>query len=162
MSFRWIALSGALIAGSSAAAASAPTAPAAVVKSFYAWVFAGPRAAWDRLPEAKPFLTPSFYALLSNVMPYEERTHREVLDADPFIDAQIEASGVTVGDAAIDGSKATVRVAVHYPKWPAGNHVTVVLLDTAHGWRIDDLVGARGGSARANLTRAMAPSTKQR
>jgi Protein of unknown function (DUF3828) len=161
MNLRCLALSGALIAGSPVAAASAPATPTAVVKSFYAWVFA-PRSAWDRLPAAKSFLTPSFYALLASVMPYEQRTHREVLDADPFIDAQIEASGVTVGEATVKGSKATVNVAVHYPKSSAGGRVTVVLLETARGWRIDDLVGARGGSARANLTRAMAPPPAHR
>jgi len=163
VTFRCIALIGALsLASTSAVAASVPAAPTAVVKSFYAWVFANPRSTWDRLSAAKPFLTPSFYALLSRVMPYEQRTHQEVLDADPFTDAQIESSGVTVGAAVIKGSKATFGVAVRYPRSPAGGQVAVVLVETAGGWRIDDLVGARGGSVRAELTRAMAPSPAQR
>lgn len=155
MRMRAIALLGVLLLLAPAASGAASlTSPTSVVKSFYAWYFATP-SPWDHLSGARPFFTTSLYELLSRVMPYERRTHGEVLDADPFIDAQIASSGVAVGSESVGGVKAAVVVVVHYPKTSAGDHVQVMLVKTADGWRIDDFVGAVGGSVRTNLERAM-------
>ncbi|HZY98635.1 MAG TPA: hypothetical protein VFE36_03595, partial [Candidatus Baltobacteraceae bacterium] len=75
----------------------------------------------------------------------------EVLEAQPFEDAQIPASSVTVGTATISGSTAKVPVTIHYARTPGNGKVTAVVIKTAQGWLIDDFVGAVGGSLRANL-----------
>jgi hypothetical protein len=138
-------------------AEAAASSPAAVVRSFYQW-YSSPAAkghTFDHLTAARAFLTPSLYALLGRVMPYERSHHGEVLEADPFIDAQIESSSVSVGNATIANSRATVPVTVHYPKDPSGGHVNVIVLQTVAGWRIDDFVGATGGSAKKMLAQNM-------
>jgi hypothetical protein len=157
MSMRRIALfcGFAFLAATVSAAAAAPT-PTAVVRSFYQWYFS-PSAkghTFDHLGAAREFFTPSFYALLSRVMPYE-RLHGEVLEADPFIDAQIEASSVSVGSATITDGSAAVPVTVRYPRSISGGQVKVIVVKTAAGWRIDDFVGTTGGSVKSMLAHNM-------
>jgi hypothetical protein len=133
---------------------SSSAAPGSVVKSFYAWYFSAP-SPWDHLKDARPFLTSSLYSLLGQVISYERRTNDEILDADPFIDAQIASSGVTVGNAITAGAKAVVVVQVRYAKTSLRSRVKVILVKTAEGWRIDDFIGDRGGSVRAHLKKEM-------
>jgi hypothetical protein len=157
MNLRTVALFGSLALFAPAVAAGATTTPAGVVQAFYQWYSASAGrsgGAFSRLGGARQLLTPSLYALLSRVRPYE-RTHDEVLDADPFVDAQIEASGMTVGAATVTKNAAVVPVTIRYSKAPAGGHVKVVVVKTAMGWRIDDFIGATGGSLRRTLARNM-------
>jgi hypothetical protein len=156
MNMRRIALSCgvAFLAATVSAGAAAP-APAAVVRSFYQW-YLSPAAkghTFDHLGAARPYFTPSFYALLSRVMPYE-RVHGEVLEADPFIDAQIEASAVSVGTATVANGSATVPVTVRY-RGSSSGRVRVIVVKTASGWRIDDFIGTTGGSVRKTLAQNM-------
>jgi hypothetical protein len=157
MSMRRITLScGLAFLAATVTAEAAASAPAAVVRSFYQW-YLSPAAkghTFDHLGAARAYFTPSFYALLSRVMPYE-RAHGEVLEADPFIDAQIEASAVNVGTAAVANGSATVLVTVRYPGSSSAGHVRVIVVNTAAGWRIDDFIGTTGGSVRKLLAQNM-------
>ncbi len=158
MSIRMIALfCGLAFLAPTAAAGALEPRPAEVVHSFYAWYFSPSvkGLAFNHLSGARHFMTRSFWALLARVRPYE-KVHGEVLEADPFIDAQIEASSVSLGSSFTFNGVATVTVTVHYPKAPSAGHVKVMLVRTADaGWRIDDIVGATGGSVRKTLAQNM-------
>jgi len=131
--------------------------PDAVVRAFYNWDLSVkyPQSWLDHLGGAQPYLTPSLYGLVSQIGPYERKHGAAVLDAQPFEDAQIPASSVTVGTAVVSGNGAKVPVAIHYAKSSGSGHVTVVVVKTAGRWLIDDFVGAVGGSLRSNLASAM-------
>ncbi|HEY1976401.1 MAG TPA: hypothetical protein VGG89_07650 [Candidatus Baltobacteraceae bacterium] len=136
--------------GSPAATAGTPE---SVVRAFYNWDLSVkyPQSYLDHLSGAKPYLTTSLYGLVSQIGPFEQKNHEEVLDAQPFEDAQIPASSATVGVATVSGNSAKVPVAIRYSRAPGAGHVTVVVIKTAQGWLIDDFVGSVGGSLRANL-----------
>jgi hypothetical protein len=136
-----------------AAPVGAATTPEAVVRAFYNWDLSVkyPQSYLDHLSGAKPYLTPSLYNLVAQIGPFEQKNKEEVLDAQPFEDAQIPASSVKVGLAVISGSNAKVPVTIYYSRSTTGGHVTAVVVKTAQGWLIDDFVGAVGGSLRANL-----------
>ena len=136
-----------------AAPVGAATTPEAVVRAFYNWDLSVkyPQSYLDHLSGAKPYLTPSLYNLVSQIGPFEEKNKVEVLDAQPFEDAQEPASSATVGVAVVSGNSAKVPVAIHYARTPGSGHVTVAVVKTAQGWLIDDFVGAVSGSLRANL-----------
>jgi hypothetical protein len=154
MSIRTIVLfCGVAFLAPTAAAGALDARPAEVVHLFYGWYFSpGVKGrAFNHISRARPFLTRSFGTLLARVHPYEE-AHGAVLEADPFIDAQIEASSVTLGSSFTQNGAAMVTVTVHYPKDSSVGHVKVQLIRTADaGWRIDDIVGATGGSLRKTL-----------
>lgn len=127
--------------------------PETVVRAFYDWDLSVkyPQSWLDHLGGAKPYLTPSLYSLVSQIGPFEKKNQEAVLDAQPFEDAQIPASSVKVGVAAISGNNAKVPVTIYYARSATGGHVTAIVTKTAQGWLIDDFVGAVGGSLRANL-----------
>jgi hypothetical protein len=157
MRFRAIALfCGLMFMAPTVAAGAVEPRPANVVQSFYAWYFSPSvnRRAFDHLGGARQFMTKPFWELLARVRPYEQ-VHGAVLDADPFIDAQIEASSVSLGSSFTFNGAATVTVVVHYPKDPSAGHVKVMLVRTVAGWRIDDVAGATGGSVRKALAHTM-------
>jgi hypothetical protein len=58
----------------------------------------GSRLLLDHLSGAKPYLTSSLYNLVSQIAPFEQKNKAEVLDAQPFEDAQIPASSVNTRD----------------------------------------------------------------
>lgn len=136
---------------------AAATAPETVVRLFYNWDLSVkyPQSWLEHLGGAKPYLTASLYNLVSQVGPFEQKNKAEVLDAQPFEDAQIPASSVTVGAPGISGNRAKVPVTIHYARTTGSGHVTVVVIKTAQGWLIDDFVGSVGGSLRANLAHNM-------
>jgi hypothetical protein len=136
---------------------AAATTPEAVVRAFYNWDLSVkyPQSWIDHLSGAKPYLTPSLYNLVSQIGPFERKNKEEVLEAQPFEDAQIPASSVNVGAAGITGDRAKVPVTIHYGRTPGSGHVTAVVIKTAQGWLIDDFVGSVGGSLRANLAHNM-------
>jgi hypothetical protein len=138
------------------AGVAAATTPGAVVGSFYQWYFsAGVKGrAFNHLSGARKFLTPSLYALLGRVQPYEA-LHGEVLDADPFIDAQIDAADMILGNAVVTGTNAVVPVTIRYPKARSGGLVKVTVVKSAIGWRIDDFIGKTGSSLRKTLAHNM-------
>jgi hypothetical protein len=125
--------------------APAPAAPAAtptgVTNAFYHWYFSvvTTRGGWQaHLAGAKPYLAPSLYTNLAQVIALEQRTHDAILDYDPFNDSQIFATSVTVGTASISGGKALTPVTIHYPRSSTGGHVSVHLVKSAAGWLIED------------------------
>jgi hypothetical protein len=157
MNIRTTALLGGLaFLATSVAGVTAVTTPAGVVGSFYQWYFSAnvKGRAFNHLSGARKFLTPSLYALLSRVQPYEAR-HGEVLDADPFIDAQIDAVDMILGNAIVTGTNAVLPVTIRYSKAPSAGHVKVVVVMSSTGWRIDDFVGTTGGSLRKTLAHNM-------
>ncbi len=150
MSIRTIALfcGLAFLAPTIAAGAPEPR-PAAVVQSFYEWYFSPSvkGRAFTQLIGARRFLTPSFYALLARVPPYEQ-VHGEVLEADPFIDAQIEASSVSLGSSITNNGIATVTATVHYPKDPSAGHLKIMLVKALCRWLADRRHRRRNGRER--------------
>ena len=136
---------------------AAETTPEAVVRAFYNWDLSVkyPQSWLDHLSGAKPYLTSSLYNLVSQIGPFEQKNKAEVLDAQPFEDAQIPASSVNVGAAGISGNRATVPVTIRYARTTGSGHVTVVVIKTAQGWLINDFIGGVGGSLRANLAHNM-------
>ena len=141
----------------SALPVAAATTPEAVVRAFYDWDLSVkyPQSWLDHLSGAKPYLTSSLYNLVSQIGPFERKNKAEVLEAQPFEDAQIPASSVNVGAAGISGNRAKVPVTIHYARTTGTGHVTVVVIKTAQGWLIDDFIGGVGGSLRANLAHNM-------
>lgn len=142
-----------------ASPAAAATTPEAVVRAFYNWDLSVkyPQSYLDHLSGAKPYLTQSLYSMVSQIGPFEQKNKVEVLDAQPFEDAQEPASSVKVGSAAISGNSAKVPVTIYYARSTTGTggHVTAVVVKTAQGWLINDFVGAVSGSLRANLAQNM-------
>ncbi len=160
MSLRFAApaLTAFALAGAVATAAPAQT-PAAAASALYAWVFHGHDANRD-LHAIRPVLSARFYGDLTRVFAVEARTHTLVLDANPFIDAQIEADYATVGTPSVTGSTATVPVKISYKRYPKGNVLTMVEVKTASGWRIDDILDHTGHSTDALIRRNLAMSAK--
>ena len=141
----------------SALPVAAATTPEAVVRAFYNWDLSVkyPHSWLDHLSGAKPYLTSSLYNLVGQIGPFEQKNKAEVLEAQPFEDAQIPASSVNVGAAGVSGNRAKVPVTIHYARTTGSGHVTVVVIRTSQGWLIDDFIGGVGGSLRANLAHDM-------
>jgi hypothetical protein len=134
--------------------------PAGVTNAFYHWYFSvvTTRGGWQaHLAGAKPYLAPSLYASLAQVIALEQRTHDAILDYDPFNDSQIFATSVTVGSAAMTGATAVVPVTIHYPRSSTGGHLKVLLRKSAAGWLIEDFNAQVGGS----LSKVLAHALKQ-
>jgi hypothetical protein len=150
------ALIGVLVFGCVVAAAAVPDSPASVTTAMYQLVFHGN----DEMRALRPLMTPRFYGDLTDAYAYEKAQKTLILDANPFIDAQIEAVGYTVRTPHITGATARVPVKIAYKRYPPGHVLTIVLNRTATGWRIDDILDHTGASTdaliRSNLARARA------
>jgi hypothetical protein len=134
---------------------AAATTPEAVVRAFYNWDLSVkyPQSWLDHLSGAKPYLPSSLYNLVSKIGPFEQKNKAEVLDAQPFEDAQIPASSVNVGAAGISANRAKVPVTIHYTRTTGSGHMTIVVIKTMQGWLIDDfMVPSVGVCARTLRT----------
>jgi hypothetical protein len=145
----------AIMLGATAAAPQTGS-PASVTSALYAWVFHGS----GDLHAIRPLLTPRFYADLTEAEAVERRTHKLVLDANPFIDAQIQADSATVGAPALSGATARVPVKIVYKRFPSGNVLTIVAVRTSEGWRIDDILDHTGHSTDAEIRHNLAQARK--
>lgn len=136
------------------ARAGEPT-PAATVHAFYAWYFGAlkTRDGWSgHLAGARAYLTPSLYQLLAKTVAVQNAAHAEVLDADPFADAQEHPKSFSVGTPGAGSTVVNVPVTLAF----AGGHGTFVAVVRNGGdWRIDNLLYGSGGNLRATLTQAL-------
>jgi len=103
-----------------------------VVNSFYA-TYTGRHLNWLQLSPLRQYLTPSLYSLLQKVATETTNSHEEILDFDPFANAQEEMQSFTVGTGSVNGTSATVPVNIGYRHGPQSGRVSVVVVRGTDG-----------------------------
>ena len=125
------------------ATAPAPDSGAvAVVRNFYAWDFAQRNGDWTtHFDEAQKFFRPSLYALLREALAKQAKTDNVILDFDPFVNAQSNASGYELGTPVVKGSVTLVPVTLTIPHWATPKtHLTMVISHSPDGYAIYDVL----------------------
>jgi hypothetical protein len=149
-----------LVASAPAAPTTDRSSPVGVVNAFYAWYMK--HDLFGQLAEAKPYLTTGFYTNFATVLRAQRCLRTAIIDWDPFNGSQIDTASYSVGAAAVRGNTASVPVHLMLRMYAgrapfAGKPVTIALVRTASGWRIDDAIDQPGGSLqrglRSNLVR---------
>lgn len=133
--------------------ASPAATPAAAVDSLYRWYFSDrkPGGWMDHLAGARPYLEPSLYALLSNVLAQQKAHPGEaLLDFDPFANAQEPPTGYKVGKTALLHGTTAVSVAIVFPRGLTG-HVTAIVRKSASGWQVSNLEYGHNIDLRSTL-----------
>lgn len=123
--------SGTAYAGEAAAASSATS----VVKNFYGWYLVQPNHEWTaHLPQIKSTFDPSLYLMFETVLHSKANQEEPVMDFDPFVNAQWDATSYVLGTPVIKGAEVRIPVMLN----PAGHPnrrttLTVVLRTDASG-----------------------------
>jgi Protein of unknown function (DUF3828) len=126
--------------------ASAQSTPATnVVRHLYDWYFGAQRhrpGMWmNDLVHARPSLDPALYALLRAGVTYDNDHHSaDILDFDPFVAAQIDASSYAVGPPAGSGDRVVVPVTLTY-RHGGKNVVRVIVQREGTSYRVYDIEG---------------------
>jgi hypothetical protein len=170
MLVRFFALMLTLALGSAAVAADRP--PADTVSGLYAHYLAATKLGPKGRFEAKPYLLPSFYALIASANARQDSCFKAkgtrclVIDWDIYDGAQVElyAYVVEAAKTTITGTSAIVPVKLTYERnGTAGptDTMLVQLTKTADGWRVADLLPpdpsspTKTYSTRATIQRAL-------
>ena len=131
---------------SSPASASNATAPAratAVVKSFYGWYLVQPNHEWTaHLSQIKSTFDPSLYAMLETVLHSKANQEEPVMDFDPFVNAQWDATSYLLGAPVVKGAEVWIPVTLNpagHPN-PKTNLIAVARADGSGRWVIYDFV----------------------
>lgn len=106
--------------------------PAAVTEAFYRWYIGYPgNAAADGAYQGSPYLAQSYIERIDALRTAETRG-----GADPFLLAQDVPARFEVGEAVIDGDRASVTLSLYWAgnEIPTVRHVWLEILDGA--WRI--------------------------
>jgi hypothetical protein len=135
----------AFAASSSALASNSTAVPSAtaVVKNFYGWYLVQPNHEWTaHLSQIKSTLDPSLYTMLQTVLHSKANQEEPVLDFDPFVNAQWDATTYVLGTPVVKGAEVRVPVTLN----PAGHPnpkttLTAVLRMNASGrWVIYNFI----------------------
>lgn len=146
------ALSAMLFALSSIPAAGVQTSSAAAtVTSFYHWYFAN-KTDWTRLARARPYLTPSLYSALENVLHKQRSEGAEILEFDPFIGAQEQAQWYEVRSPSGNGTRLSVPVHLGFSHSNQPATINVIVVNGSGGWKIDDFAYPGNGTLRGQIT----------
>jgi hypothetical protein len=117
------------------------SAAVAVVRSFYAWDFAQRNGDWTtHFDEAKQFFRPSLYALLRQALVKQAKTNDVILDFDPFVNAQSNATGYELGTPVDKGSVTLIPVTLTIPHWTSKTHLTMAVSRSSGGYAIYDVL----------------------
>jgi hypothetical protein len=137
---------------------AAPAAtPAAAVDSLYRWYFSDPKpGGWmDHLAGARPYLEPSLYALLSNVLAQQKAHPGEaLLDFDPFANAQQLPTGYKIGKTSLLHGATAVSVAVTFPP-KLTTHLTAIVRKAPSGWQVSNLLYGNNFDLRSALRQSL-------
>jgi hypothetical protein len=115
----------------------------AAVRSFYAWDFAQSNGDWTtHFGRAKKFFRPSLYALLQQALAKQAKTNEVILDFDPFVNAQSNASAYELGTPVDKGSVTLVPVTLTIPHSTTKTHLTMVVSHSPDGYAIYDVLYA--------------------
>lgn len=125
-----------------------------VVNAFYGWYFAN-QANWTNLSGARQFFTPALYAPLEKVIEQEKREQAEILDFNPFVDAQIEAQSYATGTSSGNGATVSVPVSLRFPHSKEPGILHVIVRRGPSGWKIDNFVYPDNGNLRRTLQDAL-------
>ncbi|MFY9718895.1 MAG: hypothetical protein WAK16_04555 [Candidatus Cybelea sp.] len=122
---------------------TADTGAVAAVRSFYAWDFAQSNGNWTtHFGQAKKFFRPSLYALLQQSLAKQAKTNEVILDFDPFVNAQSNASAYELGTPVDKGSVTLVPVTLTIPHSTSKTHLTMVVSLGPDGYAIYDVLYA--------------------
>jgi hypothetical protein len=129
-----------------AAPASAQNAtPTSVVDGFYHWYFTdtGSNHEWFKhLSGAQRYLDPTLYANLAAALDREQKTHSEIIDFDPWVNAQWDAQAYAVGTVSAHGKAFWIPVTLTLSGRPnSTTHLTMIVGKNSSGeYRIDNVV----------------------
>ncbi len=135
----------AFAASSPVLASNATTAPSATaaVKDFYRWYLVQPNHEWTaHLSQIKSRFDPSLYTLLQTVLHSKANQEEPVMDFDPFVNAQWDATSYVLGTPLLKGAEARIPVILN----PAGHPnpkttLTIVMrADASGGWVIYNFI----------------------
>lgn len=144
-----------IVAALPVSAIAASSSPTAVVRAAYACVF----SKTCTNAKARAYLTPSFAKDFAEVDALEARCHCEVIDASPWVDAQVGPATFSVGLGTLDGDHATVPV--HFSGGKAGAYtLRIDLQRTATGWGISDIRQHDGKSTSAMMRQNVAGTNR--
>jgi hypothetical protein len=120
----------AFAASSPALASNATTAPSATaaVKDFYGWYLVQPNHEWTAdLSQVKSTFDPSLYTMLETVLRSKANQEQPVMDFDPFVNAQWDATSYLLGTPVVKGADVRIPVTLN----PAGqsNPKTTLTVD---------------------------------
>lgn len=138
------------VANVASAAASAD--PRAVVTSFYQWYYSPSPKNVDQ--GLKHYLAADTYALYERAMAEQKKTHKVVIDYDPFSGVQVGVYAVHVGAATVQGDTATVPVQLTVGLHKTDNlkrSLSVVVHKTSGTWGIWNVISSGKGEPTTNL-----------
>jgi len=110
----------AFAASSPALASNATTAPraTAAVKDFYGWYLVQPNHEWTaHLSQIKSTFDPTLYTMLQTVLHSKANQEEPVMDFDPFVNAQWDATAYALGTPVVKGAEVLIPVTLN----PAGH-----------------------------------------
>lgn len=138
-----VLLACALLALAAGPAHAAPSGATAVVDHFYNWYFTTTRRDryWGaQFPQAKAYFDPTLYTLVQTALTRESAEHSDIIDFDPFVNAQVYAASFQVGTATVRG--VTTYVPVTLPiqgRHGVSSHLTMMLRYENGSYRIYDI-----------------------
>jgi hypothetical protein len=124
----------------------------AVVTSFYQWYyFTSPKNVDQGL---KRYLEASTYELYEQARAIEKKTHKIIIDSDPFSGVQVAVYAVRVGPATVQGNTATVPLVLTVGLHKTDNlkqNVSVVVHKVNGTWQLWNFLEAAPGGATSNF-----------
>jgi hypothetical protein len=135
----------AFAASSPALASNAIAAPSATaaVKDFYGWYLVQPNHEWTaHLTQIKSRFDPSLYTMLETVLHSKANQEEPVLDFDPFVNAQWDATAYVLGTPVIKGAEVRVPVILNpagHPN-PKSTLTAVLRLNASGRWVIYNFI----------------------
>ncbi|HEV7180581.1 MAG TPA: hypothetical protein VGN11_11975 [Candidatus Baltobacteraceae bacterium] len=81
----------------------------------------------------------------------QRREQAEILDFNPFVDAQIEAQSYATGKPSGTGTTVSVPVSLRFAHAQVPGIVHVIVVRGPTGWRIDNFVYPANGDLRRTL-----------
>jgi hypothetical protein len=125
------------------ATATAASSATAAVKKFYGWYLVQPNHEWTaHLSQIKSTFDPGLYTMLQTVLHSKANQEEPVMDFDPFVNAQWDATSYALGTPVVKGAEVSVPVTLN----PAGHpnpttKLTAVLRAGASGrWVIYNFI----------------------
>ena len=132
-----------LFAAAPIAAQSDDSAATAVIKKFYNWYLIQPSHEWtEHFVRIKALFDPGLYTMLQTVLHSKANQQEPIIDFDPFVNAQWDATSYAFGTPTTKGSDVRVPVTLNLSGHPNPKTTLIAVLrkNTSGSYVIYNLV----------------------
>ncbi|MGP8102100.1 MAG: hypothetical protein ACLQHL_15290 [Candidatus Cybelea sp.] len=123
----------AFAASGPAQASNATTVPSAtvVVRNFYGWYLVQPNHEWTaHLSQIKATFDPNLYTMLQTVLHSKANQEEPIIDFDPFVNAQWDATSYVLGRPVVKGTEVRIPVTLNPAGRPNPKTTLIAILRT--------------------------------